>query len=49
MASKAGYRTCGSKYRKPYKDLWTGEVTRESLRSAIETSGGIKCLVDQWA
>jgi len=48
MASRAGYKECGKKYRKRYKDLWLGEVTREALFNAIKETGGITCLVDQW-
>jgi hypothetical protein len=48
MASREGYKSCGEKYRKAYKDLWKGTVTRRALFDAIKGAGGIDCLVAQW-
>ena len=49
MASREGYKECGRLYRDAYKRLWLGEVTREALYRAIKESGGIDCLIRQWA
>jgi len=49
MATREGYKSCGKLYRKAYKDLWLGTVTRDALFRAIKDAGGIKCLTDQWA